>query len=123
MEFYQHDSAVLFRFQLRGRLEGPSVEELEHAWFTACSVMEGKDLEVDISSLTAADAAGIDLLSRMRTSGASLTTPDGLAQGELGWLLSSSESDSSVETSRVENVWSIFDLFRPSRWYRPLRDP
>ncbi|HZT29827.1 MAG TPA: hypothetical protein VFA33_08090 [Bryobacteraceae bacterium] len=72
MEFYLHDSASLFQFQLKGRLEGRWVEELEHAWRTAQSVMEGKELVVDITEMTAADGAGMALLERMRASGARL---------------------------------------------------
>jgi len=73
MEMYQHDSATLFRFVLRGDLAGAVVQELEHAWTTAKSILDGKELAVDVSGITNADESGVALLSRMRESGARLT--------------------------------------------------
>lgn len=73
MEMYQHDSAAMFRFVLRGELTRDHVRELECAWTTAKSILDGKELAVDISGITNADPSGIDLLSRMRESGARLT--------------------------------------------------
>jgi ABC-type transporter Mla MlaB component len=73
MDIYQHDSAAMFQFVLRGELIGDRVRELEHAWNTAKSILKGKELVIDISGITNADPSGIDLLSRMRESGARLT--------------------------------------------------
>jgi ABC-type transporter Mla MlaB component len=73
MDMYQHDSATMFQFVLRGELIGDRVQNLEHAWKTAKSILAGKELVVDISGLTNADPSGVDLLSRMRKSGARLT--------------------------------------------------
>ena len=73
MNMYQHDSATMFRFVLRGELVGDRVQDLEHAWNTVKSILPGKQLVVDISGITYADAPGVDLLSRMRESGACLT--------------------------------------------------
>jgi ABC-type transporter Mla MlaB component len=73
MQIFQHDSAITFRFVLHGELTGDGVEELEHAWTTARSILGTKALVVDISGITNADAAGIELLSRMRETGASLS--------------------------------------------------
>jgi len=70
VEIYQHDGATTFRIQLRGRLEGAQVENLEHAWICATSVLRGKQLVIDISGLTGADQKGAALLSRLRESGA-----------------------------------------------------
>lgn len=74
MEIFQHDSARTFRFVLRGDLAGSWVRELEQRWITAQSIMHGKELLVEVSSLDNADEAGMDLLSRMRDAGARLTT-------------------------------------------------
>ena len=74
MDMYQHDSSTMFRFVLRGELRGERVEELEHAWTTARSILGTKELVVDISGITEADPAGVELLSRMRESGARLRT-------------------------------------------------
>ena len=73
MEMYQHDSASLFRFVLRGELAGKSAEELEHAWTTAKSILNSRELVVDVSGMTYADESGVNLLTRMRESGARLT--------------------------------------------------
>jgi len=73
MEMYQHDSATMFQFVLRGGLIGDRVQDLEHAWNTAKSILAGKELVVDISGITSANRPGFELLSRMRESGARLT--------------------------------------------------
>ena len=73
MDMYQHDSATMFQFVLRGDLIGDRVIDLDHAWNTAKSILAGKVLVVDISGITSVDHPGIDLLSRMRESGARLT--------------------------------------------------
>ena len=74
MEMYLHDSIRTFQFVLRGELVGSHVLDLEHAWTTAKSVLAGKQLVVDVSGLTDADESGVNLLFRMRESGARLTT-------------------------------------------------
>jgi ABC-type transporter Mla MlaB component len=72
MEMFQHDSAMMFRFVLRGELTSSGVQELEDAWNTARSILGTKALEVEISGVTTADAGGVQLLSRMRETGARL---------------------------------------------------
>ena len=73
MKMYLHDSATMFRFALRGELVADRVRELEYAWITSKSVLGTKEVVVDVSGVTNADATGIELLSRMRESGARLT--------------------------------------------------
>lgn len=73
MEMYQHDRAKAFQFVLHGDLVGERVQELEHAWTTAKSILKGKELVIDVSGITYADKVGVDLLARMRDSGARLT--------------------------------------------------
>jgi len=48
------------------------VQNLEQAWITATSILNGKEVLVDVSALTAADHEGIELLYRMTGSGARL---------------------------------------------------
>jgi len=74
MEIYQHDRAQAFQFVLQGNLVGDRVQDLEHAWTTAKSILRGKALIVDVSGITYADKMGVDLLGRMRDSGARLST-------------------------------------------------
>jgi hypothetical protein len=73
MDMYQHDSATMFRFVLRGDLAGPHVLEFEHAWTTARSVVQNRELVIDVSGISDADWRGRELLHRMRDSGARLT--------------------------------------------------
>jgi hypothetical protein len=72
MDLYQHDSAAMFRFVIRGELCGMAVQNLEQAWHTAMSTANQKELVVDVSGITDADELGLELLSRMRESGARL---------------------------------------------------
>ena len=73
MDIYQHDSAAMFRFVLRGHLADEHVLELEHAWTTARSILQHKELVVDVSGISDADPRGAELLHRMRDAGARLT--------------------------------------------------
>ena len=72
MQMYLNDSAKTFEFVLRGELTGDAVQSLEYAWITATSILNGKEVLVDVSALTAADTEGIELLYRMTGSGARL---------------------------------------------------
>ena len=72
MQMYLNDSVKTFEFVLQGELTGNSVQSLEYAWITATSILNGKEVLVDVSALTAADAEGIELLYRMTGSGARL---------------------------------------------------
>lgn len=92
MEMYQHDSSSEFRFVLRGSLEGSWVEELEHAWITAASILNGKELVINGAGLTGIDENGLRLLSRMRDNGGRFTT------------------DSPTERSSVTSRWSFCSL-------------
>lgn len=73
IDMYLHDSPTMFRFVLSGELSGGRVPDLEQAWTTAQSILNGKELVVDVSGLTGADEFGVDLLARMRGLGARLT--------------------------------------------------
>jgi len=72
MQMYLHDSVKTFGFVLRGKLTGEAVQSLEQAWITATSILDGKEVFVDLSALTAANAEGIELLHRITASGARL---------------------------------------------------
>jgi ABC-type transporter Mla MlaB component len=83
MDYYQHDGATTFRFQLAGDLAGPGVMDLEHAWQTATSIMHDKQLVLDVSDVTGADATGMQLLKRMLSSGARLVSAEPPASPDL----------------------------------------
>ena len=72
MQIVKHDSSAMFRFVLRGELTGKIAQELQHAWMTAKSILGSKELVVDVSGITKADPAGVEVLVRMRESGARL---------------------------------------------------
>jgi len=72
MTTYLNDSVQTFEFVLHGELTGDAVRSLEQAWITATSILNGKEVFVDVSALKAADTQGFDLLSRMTESGARL---------------------------------------------------
>src|SRR5690349_3038312 len=82
MKMLQHDSATMFRFVLQGELTADSVREFEHAWTAARSILGTKALVVEISGITNADAAGVELLSRMRDAGALLSAAPPPASAE-----------------------------------------
>jgi len=69
---YLNDSVKTCEFVLQGELTGDAVQSLGHAWITATSILNGKEVLVDVSALTAADAEGIELLYRLIGSGARL---------------------------------------------------
>jgi ABC-type transporter Mla MlaB component len=72
MDIYQHDSADTFRFVLKGELAKIKVQQLQCAWETAKSILNGKDLIIEVSGVTKVDSAGVELLTRMRESGAQI---------------------------------------------------
>jgi ABC-type transporter Mla MlaB component len=71
MDIYQHDSADTFRFVLKGELAKIEVQQLQCAWETAKSILNGKDLIIE-SGVTKVNSAGVELLTRMRESGAQI---------------------------------------------------
>ena len=72
MTMYLNDSVQSLEFVLHGQLTGDAVQSLEQARITAKSILNGKEVLVDVSALAAADARGIELLCRLTGSGARL---------------------------------------------------
>jgi ABC-type transporter Mla MlaB component len=72
MDMYQHDSADTFRFVLKGKLAKIEAQQFQCALETAASILDGKDLIIEVSGITKVDAAGVELLTRMRESGAQI---------------------------------------------------
>jgi hypothetical protein len=71
-----HDSPTSFRIQLHDELSGRDVLELEHAWRTAQSILDGKELVIDLSKLASAGDDGVRLLLRMKADGARFLAPN-----------------------------------------------
>lgn len=65
-----HENGAMCRLELAGRLEGPWVAEIEHAW-RSCS-WSGKQIEVDMREVIGIDDAGRELLAAMHQAGARL---------------------------------------------------
>ena len=65
-----HENDALCRLELEGRLEGPWVGEIEHAWRS--SSLPGKQIEVDMREVVGIDDAGRELLTAMHQAGAHL---------------------------------------------------
>ena len=106
MSLYLHDSHRLFRFVLRGSLEGPWVRELEGAWITARSILRAKDVIVDLSGLTEADEEGIGLLSRMAESGVRLIAASPPESPGLARLLGTPAAQALPRQRPIRSLWS-----------------
>lgn len=104
MQMYLHDNAKSFEFVLQGELTGDAVQSLEQTWITATSVLGGKEVSVNVSSLTAADAEGRSLLTRMTRSGARLTAARPPKSVE---LLHSLSLLTAVPSRRSGQPWSL----------------
>jgi hypothetical protein len=65
-----HEDVTLCRLELAGKLEGPWVAEIEHAWRS--SSWSGKQIEVDMRDVIGVDGAGRKLLAVMHQAGARL---------------------------------------------------
>ena len=115
MEIYQHDEVGAFRFELRGRLEGDWVDQLEHAWLCAMSILKDKKLVIDISWLTGGDERGILLLQRMKDSGADFLT---CATNQALALVAF--SGTAEPTSKIPRHPSVITLLR--KWIARLRN-
>ena len=66
------ESAQASTFKLEGKLTGPWVRELEHAWAASSGEVPDRTLTVDLADVTFIDCAGRSLLARMHESGATL---------------------------------------------------
>jgi anti-anti-sigma regulatory factor len=67
-----HHEGNVFRSKIQGALAGSCVVALESAWRTASGTDGGNPVIVDLREVASIDAAGRDLLLRMRQAGAKL---------------------------------------------------
>jgi len=101
-----HDGASQFRFELEGALASGDVAELDQCWRTAASTIAGKALVVDLTSLTAIDESGRQLLNRWSQAGAEFVGgPESMAMVEgrncASSLVSSAEAGSTPFPRRL----------------------
>jgi ABC-type transporter Mla MlaB component len=109
---YLNDSVKSFEFVLQGELTGDAVRSLEQAWMTATSILGGKDVFVDASALTAADADGMGLLCRMSGAGARLTAARHVQSPEFLSMLGVPQPSAPRHSSRpwMSGVLRLFRL-------------
>ncbi len=72
LNYYLHDGSGEFRIQIAGHLSQSNARDLEEAWRTASSTIDGKCLIVDLSHVTSIDVSGRELLDKWHTQGARL---------------------------------------------------
>jgi anti-anti-sigma regulatory factor len=72
LEYYIHDGAAAFRFQLAGELSQDSARDLEQARHTASSTFQRRRLVVDLTGITHIDDSGRRLLDEWHSRGAEL---------------------------------------------------
>jgi hypothetical protein len=104
LEFYMHDGSTAFRFEVSGHLSQDGARSLEQAWRTAASTIGGRDLILDLTSVTGADEDGRALIIRWHREGARLIANSqdsrNFAESVLGAPLAAHESKAS-EHARV----------------------
>ena len=69
LNYYLHDGSGEFRIQLAGHLSQGNARDLEEAWRTASSTIDGKCLIVDLSHVTSIDVSGRELLDKWHAHG------------------------------------------------------
>src|SRR5689334_16719608 len=72
MTYYMHDSSAAFRFEIAGAISADDAVELQGAWCTASSVIDGRILIVDISYVTEISDRARVLLQEWNDNGARL---------------------------------------------------
>jgi hypothetical protein len=72
LQYYMHDGASAFRFELAGDLDNEAARELDQAWRTASSIIGDRALVVDMTFVTGAGTEGRSLLARWYAEGAQL---------------------------------------------------
>jgi len=71
-----HDTSEALTFQLEGRLAGPWVRVLQECWQSALARQRQPVLRVDLTEVTAIDAAGRACLAALHREGAEFVSAD-----------------------------------------------
>jgi len=61
LDYYIHDHSDALRLSIIGDLSGPGVASIDQAWRTAISVLDGRELVIDLAA-TCADEHGRNLI-------------------------------------------------------------
>src|ERR1700693_2898415 len=84
-----HDEPGALTFQLEGRLAGPWVRVLEESWHSALARQRKAILRVDLTGVTAIDAAGRACLAAMQREGAEFVAADCLMKAVVAEIIGS----------------------------------
>ena len=82
-----HDEPGSLTFQLEGRLAGPWVRVLEECWQSALARPRKPILRVDLTGVTAIDAAGRAQLAAMHREGVEFVAADCLTKAVVAELI------------------------------------
>jgi ABC-type transporter Mla MlaB component len=69
MAIYIHDEAARLRLRVAGDLDAAGAKQLASCWSTASSVVGFRKVVVDLTSLSAVDDPGLDLLEALHREG------------------------------------------------------
>ena|SRR5579871_3517214 len=81
-----HDNSGALTFQLEGRLAGPWVRVLQECWQSALARQRQPILRVDLTEVTAIDAAGRACLTALHRGGAEFIATDCLTKAVVAEL-------------------------------------
>jgi len=84
-----HDHPGALTFQVEGRLAGPWVWVLADCWQTTLASQRQPILRVDLTGVTAIDAAGKDCLAAMHREGAKFVAADCLMKAVVAEIIGS----------------------------------
>jgi hypothetical protein len=114
--YHIHDGSAAFRFQLSGDLSGHGVRDVEQTWRTASSVIGGRCLVVDLSSVTGMDPAGRALLEIWQVEGASMVVTSSSAKDRIESMMDLPVT--LLGTNPKRYAWAPFHV--ASRWVAAL---
>jgi len=88
-----HDKPEALTFQLEGRLAGPWVQVLQDCWKSARARKRRRVSRVDLTEVTAIDAAGRDCLAALHRRGAEFIAADCLTRAVVAEIIQRGNSD------------------------------
>src|SRR5258708_8458834 len=103
LNYYLHDGSGEFRIQIAGHLSQSNARDLEEAWRTASSTIDGKCLIVDLSHVTSIDVSSRELLDKWHTQRARL-------------VFNSSEAHARIQVMTGVTTTLLDPIPNPSTW-------
>src|SRR3977135_498017 len=87
LNYYMHDGATSFRFEIDGSLSGSAAMELEQSWRTASSLIGNRTLIIAVGRISRIDPCGRALLLAWHQGGAQFVAKSPLATTLVGSIL------------------------------------